>query len=199
MPGLALLEGINYADVLSVSCGSAGSCDAGGSYGADVQDVLGFVASRTTACRARRRASRPEQTARLTPFPAPPLAIAWPAEVQETNDYYYYYPGSQQGFLADERNGRWGNVTSVPGLKALNVGRNADVSSVSCSSAGNCAAGGYFGAWNTPIPLPGLAALNKGGAAEVASVSFSSPDGCAAAGFYTDSSGHRHGFVTQAG
>ena len=58
--------------------------------------------------------------------------------------------------------------------------------SVSCGSAGSCAAGGYYtqtggrsqgfvtsednGTWGTPVPLPGLAALNVGRPAEVGSV-----------------------------
>jgi hypothetical protein len=32
----------------------------------------------------------------------------------------------------------------VPGLGTLNKGRNASVTSVSCASAGNCAAGGTY-------------------------------------------------------
>ncbi len=41
--------------------------------------------------------------------------------------------------------GSWGRAIEVPGLGALNKGRNADVSSVSCASPGYCAAGGYYG------------------------------------------------------
>ncbi len=37
----------------------------------------------------------------------------------------------------------WGRAIEVPGLAALNKG-NAYVNSVSCGSAGNCAAGGYY-------------------------------------------------------
>src|SRR5216683_2771941 len=41
--------------------------------------------------------------------------------------------------------GLWGRAIAVPGLAALNQGRNAGVSSVSFPSPGNCAAGGYYG------------------------------------------------------
>jgi hypothetical protein len=54
-------------------------------------------------------------------------------------------PGSQQGFLAGDRNGRWGKAAGVPGLTTLNVGNDANVLSVSCPSPGTCAAGGYYG------------------------------------------------------
>jgi hypothetical protein len=47
------------------------------------------------------------------------------------------------GFVAVQRNGRWGQAINVPGLKALTkVG--GDVASVSCGSPGHCTAGGYY-------------------------------------------------------
>ena len=122
VPGLGALNTGRVAEVASVSCGSAGSCAAGGYY------------------RDRR--------------------------------------GHRQGFVVVEKNGRWGRAIEVPGLAALNKGGNAAVSSVSCGSAGGCAAGGYYrdrhlrqgfvaverdGRWGRAIEVPGLAALNTGG------------------------------------
>src|SRR5260221_100415 len=53
-----------------------------------------------------------------------------------------------QGFVVSETNGRWGLAIEVPGLAALNTGSDgrpgAAVTSVSCGSAGNCAAGGAY-------------------------------------------------------
>ena len=40
--------------------------------------------------------------------------------------------------------GSWGRAITVPGLGALNKGRNAGVSSASCPSAGSCAAVGLY-------------------------------------------------------
>src|SRR5215470_16273244 len=77
----------------------------------------------------------------------------------------------------------WGKEIEVPGLGALNTGGNASVNSVSCASAGNCAAGGHYassvsdchrsfqafvasrqnGHWGTAIEVPGTAALNACG------------------------------------
>jgi hypothetical protein len=122
----------------------------------------------------------------------------------------------QQGFVVRERNGRWHRAVEVPGLGALNKGGNAQVSSVSCASPGNCAAGGYYGSrdrnyvvtsgrgfvvserngrWHRAVEVPGLGALNKGGNAQVSSVSCASPGSCAAGGFYRDGNGHQQGFV----
>lgn len=40
--------------------------------------------------------------------------------------------------------GPWGRAIEVPGLEALNQGENAKVVSLSCTSASNCAAVGYY-------------------------------------------------------
>ncbi len=128
--------------------------------------------------------------------------------------YYSEKNGRTQGFVAVERNGRWGKATRVPGLAALNKGgRPAAVNSVSCTRTGRCVAGGFYtdrsrhrqgfvtsehnGRWGSPIPLPGLAALNTRGSAQVGSV-WCAAGSCAAGGAYTGRSGRYQGFVTQA-
>jgi len=103
--------------------------------------------------------------------------------------------------------GTWGPAQVVAG--ALNTGGFAQVNSVSCASAGNCSAGGYYtssagptpafvvsetkGTWGTAHPV--AAALNKGGIAAISSVSCGSPGNCSAGGFYTDKSGFKGAFV----
>jgi hypothetical protein len=78
---------------------------------------------------------------------------------------------------------------------------------VSCASAGNCAAGGFYvegsahgqafvvsernDRWGRAIEVPGSGALNAG----VNSVSCPSASNCAAGGLYVDSSSHDQGFV----
>ena len=96
--------------------------------------------------------------------------------------------------------GTWRAAIEVPGTGGLNKGGNAAVQSVSCASAGNCAAGGLFtdgsghiqafvaseanGIWHAAIEVPGTAALNKGGFATVSSVSCASAGNCLAGGSY---------------
>jgi hypothetical protein len=151
VPGLAALNADGRAEVLSVSCGPAGACAAGG--------------------------------------------------------YYYDRQDHQQGFVVSEQDGTWGKAIPVPGLALLNVGGTAGVTSLSCGSAGNCAAGGYYkdahadlqgfvvselnGTWGKATEPPGLAALNAGGAGRITSVSCVPAGNCAAGGSYLD--GHRHG------
>ncbi len=66
----------------------------------------------------------------------------------------------------------WGRAIEVPGLGALDKGGHAEVFQVSCGSAGNCAAGGFYhdrhghgqgfvvsernGVWGRAIEVPGL-------------------------------------------
>src|SRR5262249_49185324 len=107
--------------------------------------------------------------------------------------YYRDQRRHDQGFVAVEKSGVCGTAIEKPGLGALNKGGDANVSSVSCASAGNCAAaGGYTdsahhgqgfvaaernGRWGMAIEVPGLGALNKGVVA-VSSVSCASPGNC---------------------
>jgi hypothetical protein len=67
--------------------------------------------------------------------------------------------------------GTWRKAIEVPGLGSLNKGGSALLTSVSCASAGNCAAGGFYsdgsfhtqafvvserdGTWGKAIEVPG--------------------------------------------
>ncbi|HEX7994630.1 MAG TPA: hypothetical protein VF506_11960, partial [Streptosporangiaceae bacterium] len=47
-------------------------------------------------------------------------------------------------FVVSQVNGVWGKARQVPGIAALKQGGQANVSSVSCTSPGDCSAGGFF-------------------------------------------------------
>jgi hypothetical protein len=128
--------------------------------------------------------------------------------------YYLDRHQRSQGFAVVERDGRWGRAIQLPGLGALNTGRAgpAPFFSVSCGSAGNCAAGGYYadisnshqgfavswrnGRWGRATQIPGLAALNKDGYAGVFSLSCTPAGSCTVGGTYEDRNGNIQGFVT---
>lgn len=109
-----------------------------------------------------------------------------------------------QAFVASEAGGTWGNALEVPGTAALNTTDDAKVTSVSCASAGNCSAGGFYqdssynrqafvvsevnGVWGTALPVPGTIALNADGHAQVNSVSCGAVANCSAGGSYRDAS-----------
>ena len=48
-----------------------------------------------------------------------------------------------QGFVANEVGGTWQTMTDVPGLKALNVGGDAETYGLARTSVSNCVAGGF--------------------------------------------------------
>jgi hypothetical protein len=155
VPGIAALNSAGDAETTSVSCATSGNCSAGGFYTA---------------------------TGQVT----------------------------QQAFVVTQTAGTWGQAVEVPGSAALNAGGLAEVNSVSCASAGNCAVGGVYtdstgvmqafvvsqvnGIWGQAIEVPGTAAVNVHGA-QVNSVSCASAGNCAAGGFYADSSGSQQPFV----
>jgi len=222
VPGLAALNKVGGdTQVVSVSCGSAGNCAAGGYYTDADGHNQGFVAVE-------------QHGAWGSAIEVPGLAALNKGGSAAVNSMscgsagnclaggYYaggFVPprrfGRLHGFVAVERNGVWDTAIQVPGLAALNKRGNAFVTSVSCASAGNCAVGGYYtdrsrhrqgfvavernGVWGTAIALPGLRALNAGGSAEVGSLSCPSRAHCAAGGSFRGLAGHRQGFVTQAG
>lgn len=119
--------------------------------------------------------------------------------------------GQWQGFAASEVNGSWHTAIQVPGTATLNQGGYSRVLSMSCRSAGNCGAGGFYldyyghwqaftvsqvnGTWQPAIEVPGTATLNQGGYAQVKSVSCGSAGNCSAGGVYTDSSQRWQAFV----
>jgi hypothetical protein len=68
-------------------------------------------------------------------------------QVPAAGRWYMDGSGNQQAFLASERHGTWRAATEVPGTGALNKGGSAAISSVSCVSAGRCAANGVLRGW----------------------------------------------------
>jgi len=208
VPGLAALNQLGYAGVVSVSCPRAGSCAAGGYYAnpdEDGHDDDGFVVSQKNGewRKAMTLPAGEDGDVNAITCASSGNCLAG----GDTTDIYF---DPFQGFVARERNGRWGHAAGVPGLAALNKGGFAQVGSVWCASAGSCVAGGYYtdgngnsqgfvaaernGRWGTATRVPGLAALNKGGDAQVNSVSCVSAGNCLAGGYYQGSLGMR-GFV----
>jgi hypothetical protein len=217
VPGLRALSKGENADVIAAWCASAGNCTAGGyTDGGGGYPERGFVVS-----------ERHGKWGTATRVPGlETLNKGGDAQVNSISctsagrcvaaGYYTERHGRTQAFVAVERNGRWGQATTVPGLSALDQdGRPTTAWSVSCVPSGTCTIGGSYtdnsrrgqgfvtsednGRWGTPAPLPGLAALNTSGSAVVESVWCAPSGACTAGGAYTGHSRHLQGFVTQSG
>jgi len=213
VPGLAALNAGGTALVVSVSCASAGSCTAGGYYQGGHFHGQAFVVSQR---RGRwGSAIRVPGTVTLNTGGSAGVNAVSCASAGNcvAGGFYTHRVGKKdfgQAFVASQRNGRWGTAIEVPGTATLNTAGNAQVTSVSCASAGNCTAGGFYsdssgqqafvasqrnGRWRPAIEVPGTATLNAGGLAQVTSVSCAPAGNCAAGGFYRDGSGHSQAFV----
>ncbi len=118
-----------------------------------------------------------------------------------------------QAVVANEVNGVWGKAEAVPGLAALDIGRDANLDLMSCRSAGDCTAAGTYpdtrndglseqvfvvseknGTWGRARPVPGLAAIDHE-EADDESLSCGSPGNCVLSGNYTTRAGYGAPFV----
>jgi hypothetical protein len=202
VPGLAALNAGGNARVTSVSCWSAGNCAAGGFYTRKLGYVEAFVVDQKNG-RWAKAAEVPGSATLNAGGNAQVVSVSCaPGGYCTAGGYYADRARHRQAFVVTRTKGRWGKAGQVPGLAALNTSGGAGVSSVSCPSAGNCAAGGSYTAvsggqafvvnetryrWHTAIAVPALAALNVGGNAAVASLSCWSAGNCAAGGSYQTS------------
>jgi hypothetical protein len=211
VPGTAALNKGEDASLTSVSCGAAGNCSAGGSFRDSSDHDHAFVVNEKSGTWGT--AKEVPGTAALNKGGEAQLTSVSCASAGNCSAGGYYTDGSghQQAFVVNEKGGTWGTAKEAPGTAALNTGGNARIASLSCASAGNCSAGGYYnddssdqqvfvvretnGTWDTAKEVPGSAALNKGGNAAINSVSCASAGHCSAVGYYTNSNDYREAFV----
>jgi hypothetical protein len=198
VPGLAALNAGGVARVTSVSCASAGNCGAGGFYTDGAFRTQAFVVSEVNG--TWRTAREVPGLAALNLTGGAGINSVSCASAGNCGAGGFYKDGAfhTQAFVVSEVNGTWRKAMQVPGLAELNAGGFAEITSVSCVSAGNCGAAGQYrdgsgnyqalvvsdvnGTWGKAIEVPGLGALNKGGFADVSSVSCSSAGHCDAGG-----------------
>jgi len=211
VPGTAALNRGGDAGIGSVSCGSAGNCSAGGSYIDSSGHRQVFVVNQVNG--TWQTAIEVPGTAALNRGGYADIGSVSCSSAGNCSAGGSYLPslGHVQVFVVSQINGTWHTAIEVPGTATLNQGKDAAIFSVSCASAANCSAGGYYasnrasdqafvvnqvnGIWHTAIEVPGTAALNRGRTAFINSVSCPAVGNCSAGGFYTDSSGRGQAFV----
>ena len=212
VPGTATLNSGGNAVVNSVSCGAVGDCAAGGRYKDGSGHFQAFVVSQTNGVWGHAINVPGMATLNKGIAEVNSVSCGAPGDCAAGGRYSTTPGGVQhyQAFVVSETNGTWGNAVKVPGTATLNHG-NANVNSISCATAGNCAAGGYYkeapgvyrpfvvgetnGSWGVAVEVPGMATLNHGGFAEVNSVSCGAAGDCAAGGMYTGVALSRQAFV----
>jgi len=211
VPGTAALNTGGNAAVESVSCPSTGTCSAGGWYTVGAGHQQAFVVSEKNGTWGTAR--KVPGTATLNTGRLAQVNSVSCASAGNCSAGGFYRDSSRHGhaFVVTQANGIWGTAEEVPGTAALNTGGAAQVTSVSCASAGNCSAGGWYknradtsrafvvsevhGTWGKAKQVPGITKLDAGGFAEVNSVSCAAAGTCSAGGTYVDSSNHEQAFV----
>ena len=197
----------NVADIASMACASPGNCAAAGSYEYTVGDVTNeqpFVVSET--------GGHWNQAQNVPGLTRPPKGGLGQAEsvacaAPDTCTVGGVTPHGH-AFVVSETGGTWGQAVIISGA-ALGT-KILLITSVSCTSPGDCAAGGYDysssgqgafvvdetgGTWGQAQHIPGLAALDTGRAAQVNSMSCPSAGHCTAVGQYAQNATHYRPFV----
>ena len=166
------------SEVRAVSCSAPGECAIGGNF----DTVKAFVASKSGGV------WQPTQLVTGTIFASDTdiriTAISCSATGEcagvgrsglSCGDYCW----RNEAFLTVETGGVWQPAIRVPGLASLNLGLDSQVTSVSCSSPGNCTAGGYYSiingsavevrpfvttstnhVWSAAVTIPGITPNN---------------------------------------
>jgi D-alanine-D-alanine ligase-like ATP-grasp enzyme len=208
VPGMAALNA-STSEIESVSCASAGNCSAGGDYGKKPPYSEAFVVNEVNGTWGNA-----EEVPGIATLNAGRGAFIYSVSCPSPGNCsaggsYLDHSVNVQAFVADEHDGTWGRAEEVPGTATLNVTGQAQVYSVSCSSAGNCSAGGSYqnnsfeafivnehdGTWGKAEEVPGTATLNVGGGASIFSVSCADAGNCTAVGNYSGNSGNFEPFV----
>jgi hypothetical protein len=209
--GLAALNRGRKAEIDALSCGGVGSCVAGGSYASGSGRTEAFVVTQNKGVWGKAR-QLPKLAALNKGGYAALSALSCASAGNCTGGGLYTDgSGAQQAFVVSQVGDRWHAAASLPGLPRLNKGAYAQVSAISCTSSGNCGAGGIYtdsgydntafvvsrkgGAWAKPFRLGGINGLSPGPSVGIDQISCSSAGDCGAGGFYTDAAGRQQAFV----
>jgi hypothetical protein len=203
VPGLAALNPSGLGIVSNLSCPSASSCSVGGVVlNLATFQITGFLDDETNGVWG---------TVFLpNGLDAPAQGIVSTVDAiscSASGDCVAggtYSQGDITGevYVVGEVNGVWGDIEELPGVDQLNLDGVADLTGLSCTSAGECSATGSYvdgaaqrqtfvatetdGNWQSAEPVPGMNQLNGDIGSVPVSISCSSPGNCTSGGSYTD-------------
>jgi hypothetical protein len=217
IPETAALNTGLEASVNSISCPSPGNCSAGGYYWTSSQFQDAFVVDQVGGTWHRaievRGAARFGGQAWVSSISCPSAGNCGAGGI-------YNYENTERPFgsvfVVNEVHGTWYRSLPVPGTPRLNNGDDAAVSSISCTNAWNCGAGGYYtpgnaeafpywdafvvrevrGTWDQAIEVPGTNAENTGVNASITTISCAAPGlWCTASGYLLNNKTGTHDFL----
>jgi hypothetical protein len=207
LPGEVPALGLDFGlGIGPVSCPAPGNCSVIGTYPIALKfgNIGGFVLSQVHGI-WRWAIAVPGLSALNQGHDAGLDAISCPAPGNcGAVGTYAVADGTFEMFVVRQARGTWTKAIEVPGLARLDKADDSAVLSLSCSSAGNCGAAGFYasalrkgtpvqqafavsqvhGVWTKPIEVPGTGRLNTSGNAAGTAISCPAANRCSAAGFY---------------
>ncbi len=201
-------------EIDALSCPSAGNCAAVGEYRDSAENEQGFLLSESAGVWGTGvEVSLPANVSSLRNVRLNRLSCPSAGNCVAVGNYVDLSE-NWQGFLVSETAGTWSAASVAPSLPANAASNREDrmrMGGVSCASAGNCTAVGYYtdssgntegflwtetaGAWGTGVEAtpPANAASNP--RVEFNSLLCPSTGNCTAVGEYVDSSGNTEGLM----
>lgn len=203
IPGLVALNTGNDVQVESISCSSSGNCSVGGTYSLPQLQSQAFVANEVSGTwESAAIVPGSQQLNAGNSAVLRNISCASDGNCSAGGGYTLADGQTSEVFVVDEINGTWRNAQEVPGSQSLNTAGFAIMDALSCSSPGNCSAGGDYnvgnptqsflvdevnGTWGQAIPVPGSSALGVGSG--INSLSCSKDNYCLAGGNAGDGTG----------
>jgi hypothetical protein len=212
----APLGGSTYGQIDSISCASAGNCAAVGNMNPPSQKVL-FVVNEKRGVWGTAEAV-PGLAALLGRKPSEAVfSDVSCSSAGNCGAAGFYFPAANvsRAFVVSEKKGVWGKAKQIP--DPAPASKYAQIQSISCPSAGNCGAGGFYtpnaqgpfnnteafvvsqknGVWGKAEEVPGTARLNTGSSGEFTQVACTSAGNCLGVGSYDGPNGFEPFAVTQ--
>jgi hypothetical protein len=218
IPGTVALNTGVEAGVNTMACASSGNCSVGGFYWTSTQFQDAFVANQVNG--TWHNAIEVPGIAKHGGAQSWISSISCPSTGNCTAGGTYQAEDSERPFgtvfVVNEVNGTWRGLRPIAGIAKLNNGDDASVTSVSCSTAGNCGVGGYYtpssaeaypfwdafvisetkDTWSKAVEVPGTGRLNTGVNASTSVVSCAGTGpSCAAGGNLFNNMTGFHAFI----
>jgi Bacterial Ig-like domain (group 3) len=200
------------AQVNEVSCASNGNCSAVGSYQPTTTMSVPFAINLRNGVWGPMLALPGVAKLDTGHFSfASSVSCGSPGDCTADGAYFVAKTKTQPIFVDTEKNWTWSTAIGLPGIGALNTGRDAFPGPVSCVSPGDCSAAGDYtpaggsfqvwsdsqrnGTWASAQPLLGLISISDG-PAQVNGLSCARTTlSCGMVGYYSDIHGGQQPFV----
>jgi hypothetical protein len=127
-----------------VACASSGNCVAGGRYTDESNHTQALVISETSGTWGNAEELPGSATVNAGGVAYVQSVSCASASNCAVGGLYTDSSHHAQALVASETTGTWGDAEEVPGTATLNAGGDALVYSMSCASAGDCAAVGQY-------------------------------------------------------